>query len=218
MAPDHDRLREWAGAYALGALDSHDRREFESHLRSCRDCQAEVGQFAAIPAVLERIDADEILAEPDQATAVAIEARARAELRGLVTSRRRWRWFAIGAAAACVAAMAAVVWPASGDDTIELSISGSQIDAASIHAEEKGWGTELHAELGGLPDRESYRLWTVDASGTWVVAASWGPTPSGGAAVTGASSTPVHAISRILVTSDDRGEVLVDASLPDPHP
>lgn len=41
-----------AGAYALDALDSAERDEFERHLRGCRACQAEVRGFAATAASL----------------------------------------------------------------------------------------------------------------------------------------------------------------------
>ena len=215
MATDHDRFRDWAGAYTIGALGADDRRDFEAHMRSCRDCQAQVGQLAPIAGVLAQVDPEALLDEPDPAVAAAIERRARAEVSGLVTSRRRWQWLAAGAVAACLVAVAALVWPSDRVDTVELVIGGSTAEATSIRAEAKGWGTALHAELVGLPDRTGYQMWTVDADGGWVVAATWGPTPSGGAIVTGATSTSFDDISRILVTSDDRSDVIVEATVAD---
>lgn len=212
MAADHDRLRDWAGAYTIGALDPDDRREFEAHLRSCRDCQAQVGQLAAIAGLLAQVDPAALHDDPDPAVAAAIERRARAEISGLVTSRRRWQWLAGVAVAACLVALVALAWPPDRADTVELVIGGSTAEGSSIRAEAKGWGTELHAELAGLPERTGYQLWTVDADGGWVVAATWGPTPGGGAIVTGASSTDFGDISRILVTSGDRSDVIVEAT------
>jgi anti-sigma-K factor RskA len=43
-----------AGAYALDALDTAEREQFERHLRGCRACQAEVRGFAATAASLAR--------------------------------------------------------------------------------------------------------------------------------------------------------------------
>lgn len=213
MATDHDRLRDWAGAYTIGALDPDDRRDFEAHMRSCRDCQAQVGQLTSIAGMLAQVDPEMLYDEPDPAVAAAIERRARAEISGLVTSRRRWQWLAAGAVAVCLVAVVAFVWPSDRVDTVELVIGDSTAEATSIRAEAKGWGTELHVELAGLPDRTGYQMWTVDADGGWVVAATWGPTPSGGAIVTGATSTSFDDISRVLVTSDDRSDVIVEATV-----
>ena len=213
-ADDHDRLHEWAGAYTIGALEPDDRHEFEAHLRACRACQAEVGRLAALPGLLARIEPDALDDAPDATTASAIERRARAEIHGLITSRRRWRWITAAAATALIALTAAIIWPGGGDDAVELAIGGTTAEAASIRAEPKGWGTELRAELDGLPERAGYQLWTVDTDGAWIVAATWGPTPTGGAKVTGASSTAFGEISRIVVTSHDRTDVIVDAQVP----
>jgi hypothetical protein len=82
-----------------------------------------------------------------------------------------------------------------------------------VYTSERGWGTEIHVELAGLPQRPLYQLWVIDADGVWMQSSTWGPTPSGGAAVTGATSVMVDALDRIVVTSEDREEILVDASV-----
>lgn len=213
MTDDHDRLRDWAGAYTIGALEPDDRREFEVHLRSCRPCQAEVGRLAVLPGLLASIDPDALDDVPDAATAAAIERRARADLASLIISRRRWRWFSVAAVAALVILTASLVRTSDGGDAVELAIGATTAEAASIRAEPKGWGTELRAELGGLPERERYQLWAIDRDGAWTVAATWGPTPTRGARVTGATSTAFDEINRILVTSGDRADVLVEATV-----
>jgi anti-sigma factor RsiW len=40
--PRHDQFVESAAAYALGAMDSPEREQFEAHLRTCATCEAEV--------------------------------------------------------------------------------------------------------------------------------------------------------------------------------
>lgn len=212
MTDDHDRLREWAGAYTIGALEPDDRREFESHLRTCEVCQVEVGRLAVLPGLLARIDLPALDDAADRATAEAIERRARSEVAGLAASRRRWRRLSVAAVVALVVvAVAALVPRTEGDEAIDLVIGATTAEAASIRAEPKGWGTELRAELGGLPRRDRYQLWSIDRDGRWTVAATWGPTAALGATVTGATSTVFVEIDRVLVTSGDRDDVLVEA-------
>jgi anti-sigma-K factor RskA len=47
MATDHGELREQSGLYALGMLTGEERLAFESHLRSCPSCAAEVADARA---------------------------------------------------------------------------------------------------------------------------------------------------------------------------
>ena len=57
---DHDRLRESTGLYVLGMLDPAERREFEQHLASCPECEAEVralgGVASALPMAAPQVD------------------------------------------------------------------------------------------------------------------------------------------------------------------
>ena len=107
-ASDHDQLRDWAGAYTMGALDPDDRRTFETHLRTCTDCQHEVRQLAVLPGLLAQVDPLELDDGPDPTLAATIERRARDEVAALRVSRQRWRVVAATAAAACVVAIVAL--------------------------------------------------------------------------------------------------------------
>jgi anti-sigma-K factor RskA len=57
---DHDRLREAAGLYALGALAGDERDAFEAHLATCAECAAEVralgSVIAALPYAVPQVD------------------------------------------------------------------------------------------------------------------------------------------------------------------
>ena len=114
-----------------------------------------------------------------------------------------------------------VVTSGDGPDTptwsegpnVAAAITSTQADTAAVYTSARGWGTEIHVELAGLPPRSKYQLWVIDANGKWTPSSTWGPTPSGGAAVTGATSVMVDALDRIVVTSQDRDEILVDASV-----
>jgi anti-sigma-K factor RskA len=71
MSSQHDELTLLAPAYALGALDPDERREFEDHLGSCEVCSAEVRSLTRITAGLAQ---------------TPIQVSPRPELRGRVLS------------------------------------------------------------------------------------------------------------------------------------
>jgi anti-sigma-K factor RskA len=57
---DHERLRDAAGLYALGALAGEERQAFEAHLATCAECTAEVrvlgGVVTALPYAVPQVD------------------------------------------------------------------------------------------------------------------------------------------------------------------
>lgn len=220
MNTSHEELSEWAGAYAIGALDPNDRRTFERHLDECPICAHDVKTFAPIPGLLAQVDRTEIDELTDADTSRAIATRVLLEERKVRTSRARWRLAAIGSAAAGLVILAGLVAVTIRTDTNEVVsrplvaavVVSSQAESATVFTSERAWGTEIHLELARLPPRQQYHLWAVDQSGTWSAAATWGPTPSGGAKVTGATSLATKTIERVIVTSQDRNDVLIDAT------
>ena len=216
---EHDELHEWAGAYALGSLDPDDRRIFERHLSECPRCADEVNAFAAIPGLLAQVDRAE-LREPSTETADAIGLRAAEEAVSLRTSRNRWRASAMTLAAASmlVLAVGTASWFVAGDDAPSLpvvaaTVTVSQAATSEISTSTRTWGTEIVVRADGLPERTEYQLWGVDDTGSWSIAATWGPTPTGRANITGATSLPTAALDRIVVTSDDRADILIDSTV-----
>ena len=218
MTDDHDLYADWAAAYTLGALDTDDRRVFEQHLGSCPTCRAEIADFAALPGLIAKVDPADLDHEPDPDLASAIEKAAVRQL--LMMKRRTTRWRATALAASAAAAVIAVVLITSGggpdseDRTnwVAAQVTSAQTETADIGTTVKDWGTEITVELTGLPPRDSYVLWTVDTSGGWSNVASWAPTPTGTASLVGATSTTAAELDRIVITSDDIDDVLVDAT------
>jgi anti-sigma-K factor RskA len=220
----HDDFGEWAGAYALGALEPTERRAFEHHLETCPICTEEVRALLPLHGLLAQIDRAEVAARPDAEIADAIEARAGHEQQTLRTSRHRWRIAAVSTAAAVllmsIAAGAVVVTREESDQptwaegpVVAAAITSTQAESTAVYTSARGWGTEVHVELLGLPQRSQYQLWVVGADGTWTHSSTWGPTPSGGANVTGATFLQTDAVDRIVVTSQDREEILIDADV-----
>lgn len=215
---EHSELREWAGAYALGSLDPDDRRRFERHLNDCDRCADEVNAFAPIPGLLAHVDLHDLHhASPE--TADAISRRAADEGLTVQMSRNRWRAAAIGIAAAVLLAVSATTVMRIVDDdapsrpTVSATVTSSQAAISDIATSGRTWGTEITVRADGLPNRSEYQLWGVDQNGTWSVAATWGPTPAGRANITGATSLPLATLDRVVVTSEDRSDILIDSTV-----
>jgi anti-sigma-K factor RskA len=218
MPADHDDdLHEWAGAYALGALDPDDRRRFERHLADCARCATEIRALAPIPGLLAQLDTDDIDASIRPETADAISRHVQHDTQQLRTSRNRWRLTAIATAAAIVIALIAATIISSGDspdDTVAAvtaSVTSSLAQSTDVTTTTRGWGTQIDLDLTGLPARPRYQLWAIDDEGSWSIAATWGPTPTGRATITGATATPSAQLGRLVVTSDDPDDIIIDA-------
>lgn len=213
---DHAVYEKWAAAYALGALESADRVQFEAHLAGCVSCRREMASLAPLPGLLVKAGADDLESTIDPTVSAQIEALARREFRSVARRERAWRGAAVVAAAAALL-LGIVAVAGDGVATAEAGVPARvvalEVDTASVATITKGWGTEIEVELGGLPERRSYTLWVVDAQGEWSPAASWGPTPSGRAVLTGATHVPTKDLDRIVVTSTNRTDVLVDATV-----
>lgn len=214
----HDELGDWAAAYALGALEPDDRRTFERHLGHCDRCADDVNSFAPIPGLLAQVDASD-LRDPSPEKAAEIGRRAAIEAMSLRSSRNRWRTAATAGAAAVVLLVGLVTVVDSGrssDDsepsTFPASVIASQAAVTNISTSPREWGTEIVVDVDGLPARTQYQLWTVDDAGAWELAATWGPTASGGANVTGATALTTDTIDRVVVTSLDRTDIIIDTS------
>jgi anti-sigma-K factor RskA len=215
MATDHDAVRYWTAAYVLGVLDPHERVELEAHAASCEACRADIAALAPLPSLLARVDRAELGEGIEASLAESIAARARGELGRLRTSRQRWRLAAVGGAAAAVAMLAWIFTLRDGGEGgpagESVAIEESAAAGASLRASSWGWGTEISVALHGLPARDSYQLWAVDESGTWHLAATWGPTESGDVRLTGATAAPLQSLVRFYVTSPAKEDVLVEA-------
>jgi Putative zinc-finger len=52
--------RQALGIYVLGAIDPAERALVDAHVAGCRECREELAGLAGLPALLSRVDADEI--------------------------------------------------------------------------------------------------------------------------------------------------------------
>jgi anti-sigma-K factor RskA len=90
-AAEHDRHRDDAGPYLLGALPEDEARAFEAHLRTCHVCRDELGRLRVAADVLPR-SVPQFEPPPSLKAALmeTVEAEARAA-RGAPAREPRWR-------------------------------------------------------------------------------------------------------------------------------
>ncbi len=206
----HEEYRQWSAAYVLGALDPDERHAFEEHLSRCAECQDEVRTFAPIPGLLAKIETPEPVVVPADIEEAALRT-VRAEWTRLKRSRRRWRTIAIAAATAAVLALGGMLSGMRPTAGTKLVFAQGSLASGEIVVEQRPWGTEVVLELEGLPPAESYTAWAVDAAGKWYPVAAWGPTPQLSASVIGASSLDVSELDRVVVTTGEKDQMILEA-------
>ena len=69
----------WDAAYVLGSLSSTERHEYEAHLSSCRRVGRRLPNSAGMPALLSRLDRDEVAAIDDGTDTAARRRRCHPE-------------------------------------------------------------------------------------------------------------------------------------------
>lgn len=216
MTPEHQHLRESLGAYVLGVLDPPDRRALEHHLSECRDCSDILARLTPLPGLLSRVSESEVsegLLVPSPDLLDGVVARLAREERSLRTQVRWWR---VATAAACVAALVAVVvavapWRQAPDRVVvaaEPGGAGTATATGQAAAIAWEWGTTVELQVRDLPRSEVYELWAVAEDGRRERAGTWGETASGRALVRGASSIDRAQLRRVEVT-DPSGRVIV---------
>ena len=228
MTTGSDDLHVLLGAYVLGGLSDDDHRAFSEHLRSCRQCQTEMGQVSGLPRLLDLAGpeggphlSEAPLAVPAPLLTDHDDERV-ATLLGEVGRRRRRRraWLSVVAAAAAVLIFAGGAWlgpllltPATPTlpttHVAAAAVAGSQvrIDIALVT---RGWGTQLDIDCEDMPTDGELALWVIDRSGKATTAASWRATTTGYSRVTGATALRPNEIQSLEVRTGT-GRVLAAA-------
>ncbi|MFI7539804.1 zf-HC2 domain-containing protein [Actinoplanes sp. NPDC049599] len=232
MTADHDELRRLLGGYLLGGLDDTDTDRLDAHLLSCDECRAELDRLAPVPELLRSLEHALPVTvtagtRPSPARIESLLARMRAE-----KSRNRRR--STGRRLAVAAAVTLVVAGGVGviitrDDApppgppptaapsqpvvtaVFEASDGSGITGQAVLTG-KTWGVSVDLTMSKLPGRGPFVCKVGKADGTQEQAAIWGPTPSGNAKVTGASSIQLRNVSTVAVADHD-GHVLGTAHL-----
>jgi len=215
MTSDHEAYADWSAAYLLGALEPAERSDYQRHLGGCDICQRTVADFSTLPGLLARADpTEEDLAATKRVTEAAVKLTNDHYAR-TATRADRWKTTALVAAAALLLVVGLQVNSSFQSATrvpggIELAFVSEA--SGTVTVEQKPWGTRIDLDLDGLPQRESYQLWAVDVDGNWASSATWAPTPTGKAVLVSATAASIDNLDRIVITSVDVDDVLVDAT------
>jgi predicted anti-sigma-YlaC factor YlaD len=192
---DCPEVRISLGVYVLGAIDPAERAVVDAHLATCRDCRDELAGLAGLPALLARVNPDEISRIcADDTVRTATEDRPPGELIGTVLDlaearRRRTRWRSLAAAAAVVAiagglfgglsnmgtTQTVAVPVTAGGGTWETVHTASSVTGAtaSIAYSRQLWGNAFEVLVDRIPIGTTCQLWVVHPDGTRTQVAAW---------------------------------------------
>jgi anti-sigma-K factor RskA len=156
-------IHELSAAYALNALDSAERREFEDHLSHCEECRYAVISFQETAAALAY---EPVLPPPPPELRERILEEARRERPKVVPLQRRWALPAaasLAAAAAC-AALGLGIWAATlqgrlHDRPEAVGLSGA---TGALIVSPSHEGTLVIRDIARAPAGKTYEIWVIE--------------------------------------------------------
>jgi predicted anti-sigma-YlaC factor YlaD len=180
------------GVYVLGAIDPAERALVDAHLATCRDCRDELAGLASLPALLARVNPEE-LSRIDAEGGKPADLEPPQELIGTVLDlaaarRRRTRWRYLATAAAAIAlvfgvfgGLAAQSPGASTNPFNPGSASWSKTTAsntatgttAAVYYADEDWGTAFAAKVQGIPVGTTCKMWVTYTDGTHAYVTAW---------------------------------------------
>lgn len=218
------------GVYVLGAIDPAERALVDTHLVTCRDCRDELAGLAGLPALLARVNPDEIsrICADDTVRAETYAGagdRPPEELIGTVLDlaearRRRTRWRFLATAAAVVAIAGGLfgglssitttrtvpvpVSPAGTNwETVEAAGSGGV--SASVAYSHELWGDAFEVLVDKIPVGTTCQLWVVHPDGTRTQVAAWTTAKDeGNVWYSGSMAASAQPISKFEITADHK--------------
>jgi Putative zinc-finger len=218
------------GVYVLGAIDPAERALVDAHLVTCRDCRDELAGLAGLPALLARVNPDEIsrICADDTVRAGAYagaDDQPPEELIGTVLDlaearRRRTRWRFVATAAAVVAIAGGlfgglssisttrtvpvpVAAPGTHWDTVEAT--GSSGVSASVAYSHELWGDAFEVLVKHIPVGTTCQMWVVHPDGTRTQVASWTTAKDeGNVWYSGSMAATAQPISKFQITADHK--------------
>jgi predicted anti-sigma-YlaC factor YlaD len=194
---DCTEARPSLGVYVLGAIDPAERGLVDAHLVTCRDCRDELAGMASLPALLARVNPDEIsrICADDTVRPMASNDHPPEELLGTVLGlaeamRRRNRWRYLSAAAAVVAIAGGLFAGLSsatsttvtrtavigaGPGTWETAVATNQATGATatVAYSRQLWGSAFQVLTNRIPIGTTCQLWVVHPDGSRTLVAAW---------------------------------------------
>jgi anti-sigma factor RsiW len=230
---DNHRYATWDAAYVLGSLSSTERREFEGHMADCPSCREAVAQIGGMPALLSRLDLDEVAAIDDSDHISGVQEMSAEMLPSLLATvrwrRRRTRlltWTA-AAAAAVVLSISVLVGVAGTSPTsppsqaipsaLPMAQVGTTLLASTVSLSRQQWGTHIELKFVCTAPVDAHHdtvaLVVVGRDGIQSRLASWVAIPGHSATPTASISTPIDQIAAVQVVLADNGRVMLQRSV-----
>jgi hypothetical protein len=214
MSTEHEPVKELLGGYLLGGLDELDQRRVDAHLRHCAVCRDELELLAPVPELLKAL--------PNGAAAPPLRPAPPVHLENLLhrvraTRRRRARvpWLAAAAAIVVMLVVSTALLLRPTDPvgtTVTFAAAAPSRAAGRAVLTERPWGTSVVVKMTNLPASGLCMLQVVGRDGRVEQAATWGPTLTEAAQVTGGSSMQLSTVRAVNVV-DEGGHVLATATL-----
>jgi hypothetical protein len=198
------------GPFLLGQLGPDQAALVAESIKSCPSCTLEVERLVPVAAAISRVSLP--LEDAASAPSPALERVLKSVRSEQAASRRRLRTRVTLAAASVVLLLAAVVGAlvTGGDDNdgrdIALTSQSSAWGKAMVA--ERGWGTAISLDLGGLKPGETYGAWLADSKGERVPAGTFRPTANGTVHLDLGASMTLTQASTMGVTQRGGADVL----------
>ena len=230
---DCAEARPSLGVYVLGAIDPAERGLVDAHLVTCRDCRDELAGLAGLPALLARVNPDEIsrICADDTVRPMASDDHPSEELLGTVLGlaearrrRNRWRYLSVAAAVVVIAGglFAGLSSATSTTVTHTVLIGGAGTgtwDSASGTNQATGatatvayshqlWGNAFSVVVNRIPIGTTCQMWVIHPDGTRTQVAAWTTARDEGKVwYAGSMASTAGLINRFEITAG--GKVLV---------
>jgi predicted anti-sigma-YlaC factor YlaD len=187
------------GVYVLGAIDPVERGLVDAHLATCRDCRDELAGLAGLPALLARVNPDEVsrICADDTVRPLANDdppEELLGTVLGLAEARRRrnrWRYLATAAAVVAIAGglfgglKAATSTTVTRTQVVNAGNAGAGSwesvvgtnhatgVTATVAYSQQLWGNAFQVLVDNIPMGTTCELWVVHPDGTWTQVAGW---------------------------------------------
>ncbi|MGH3200857.1 MAG: zf-HC2 domain-containing protein [Streptosporangiaceae bacterium] len=186
------------GVYVLGAIDPAERGLVDAHLLTCRECRDELAGLAGLPALLARVNPDEISRiRADDTVRPAASDDPPEELLGTVLGlaearrrRNRWRYLSAAAAVAAIAGGLFAGLSSATSTTVTKTVAvgfangtapwdvangtntASGVTGTVAYAHQL-WGDSFQVLVDKIPVGTTCQMWVVHPDGTRTLVAAW---------------------------------------------
>ena len=218
------------GVYVLGAIDPAERALVDTHLVTCRDCRDELAGLAGLPALLARVNPDEISRIGTNDTVYPAAGDDPPEellgtVLGLAEARRRrnrWRYLSAAAAVAAIAGglFAGLSTATSTTITKQVAIGFTNGTApwdtaagtnaatgvtATVAYAHQLWGDSFQVLVDHIPAGTTCQMWVVHPDGSRTQVAAWTTASDEGRVWYGGSmASSAGAISTFQITKGNQ--------------